>query len=67
MDRTIGPLDYWTIGLFLGLFFRQSFGQFFRTFHFFLTILSGDSRPLVLKEGWEIDCCYSGRGERWLY
>ena len=43
-----------------GLFF----GQFFWTI-FFWTILKGrGSTPLVLREGWEVECYYSWRSGR---
>ena len=53
-------LDHWTLGLFLGPFFRSFFGPFFLLDHFITG--GGKGRPQVLREGWEADCCYWGRG-----
>ena len=67
-DWTIGPLDSWTIGLFLGAIFLDH-----PLDPLFCTILLGVGRPSVLREGWdesisnqggwEADYCY-GEGKK---
>ena len=71
LDHWTGPLDPWTI--FLDYFLDHYFGPLFGPF--FWTILSRGVHTVstqgrvgyslsVLREGWEPDCCYSGRGGR---
>ena len=45
---------------------RVKYGlDYFLDHFFFWTILKGgESTPLVLREGWEAECYYPGRGER---
>ena len=68
MDRTIGPLDYF-FGQFFGSLFWTIFGPFFWTIlsrgvHTFSTQGRVGYTLSVLREGWEPDCCYSGRSGR---
>ena len=62
-------MDRWTLGIFFELFFGPIFGPFFGPFYWgggaTISALGGVRCSLsVLREGWEADCCYSGRGGR---
>ena len=53
-------LEHWTLGLFFGpLFWTFFFGPLFGSFYW------GGGRPSEVREGWEADCYYLGRGGRW--
>ena len=61
-------MDRWTLGIFLHYFLDQFLDHFLD--HFIggggtISTLGGVRCSLsVLREGWEADCCYSGRGGR---
>ena len=53
-------MDRWTLGIFFALFFGPFYGGGGT-----ISALGGVRCSLsVLREGWEADCCYSGRGGR---
>ena len=54
MDWNIGHLDY----------FLDHFFELFFLVHFLDHFIGGGGRPSEVREGWEADCYYLGRGGR---
>ena len=58
MDWTIGALNHWTIfWTFFWTIFLDDFGPFYRW----------GGRPLVLRERWDVEYQYAGRGGRLMH
>ena len=69
MDRTIGPLDYFVdffLDHFLDHFLDLLFDHFIKGAPTISTQGGVGCSLSVLRERWETDCCYSGRGGRWM-
>ena len=69
MDRTIGPLDYFVDFFwdhFLDSFLDLLFDHFIKGAPTISTQGGVGCSLSVLRERWETDCCYSGRGGRWM-